>query len=54
MDRLTFQLEQDASGEVDVHVHKTQVNTISVDLVFMLNLLVLTELKIRNHKRFQR
>ena len=25
MDHLTFQLERDASGAVDVHVHKTQV-----------------------------
>ena len=30
MDRLTFQLEQDASGEVDVHVHKTQVNIFQI------------------------
>ena len=35
MDRLTFQLEQDASGEVDVHVHKTQVHTFLDDLIFM-------------------
>ena len=41
MDRLTFQLEQDASGEVDVHVHKTQVNSFSDDLICMAYVLMM-------------
>ena len=40
MDRLTFQLERDASGEVDVHVHKTQVNLFSDNLICFAYLLM--------------
>ena len=41
MDRLTFQLEQDASGEVDVHVHKTQVNIFANDFFAIHGILLL-------------